>query len=199
MNSPANTGLLFSWRKKAARTTGIFSALPFGLKGHEPTLSKPFRGRAFAERGPGHACPSGLRPDQAKPLIQWCRLRESNPRPTAYKAVALPAELNRRFAHLPAPTRRSRERAGPYYSSHEPLSWLASGSGWSKPRSCGRHGRHLSDPRVQSEGKKDRSSRYSRCTLEAGATHGAVAQGAPSVAVQRIPAVPHRKKCLLDS
>ena len=27
---------------------------------------------------------------------RWCRLRESNPRPTAYKAVALPAELNRR-------------------------------------------------------------------------------------------------------
>ena len=26
----------------------------------------------------------------------WCRLRDLNPRPTAYKAVALPAELNRR-------------------------------------------------------------------------------------------------------
>ncbi len=31
----------------------------------------------------------------------WCRLRESNPRPTAYKAVALPAELNR-LANDPA-------------------------------------------------------------------------------------------------
>ena len=26
----------------------------------------------------------------------WCRLRESNTRPAAYKAAALPAELNRR-------------------------------------------------------------------------------------------------------
>ena len=26
----------------------------------------------------------------------WCRLRDSNPRPTVYKTVALPAELNRR-------------------------------------------------------------------------------------------------------
>ena len=28
----------------------------------------------------------------------WCRLRDSNPRPTVYKTVALPAELNRRCA-----------------------------------------------------------------------------------------------------
>ena len=30
---------------------------------------------------------------------KWCRLRDSNSRPTAYKAVALPTELNRR-AHF---------------------------------------------------------------------------------------------------
>ena len=28
----------------------------------------------------------------------WCRLRDSNPRPTVYKTVALPTELNRRCA-----------------------------------------------------------------------------------------------------
>src|SRR6185312_13278772 len=28
---------------------------------------------------------------------KWCRLRDSNPRPTVYKTVALPTELNRRF------------------------------------------------------------------------------------------------------
>src|SRR5579872_5819977 len=27
---------------------------------------------------------------------RWCRLRDSNPRPTVYKTVALPTELNRR-------------------------------------------------------------------------------------------------------
>lgn len=30
--------------------------------------------------------------------VIWCRLQESNPRPTDYKSVALPAELNRRPA-----------------------------------------------------------------------------------------------------
>ena len=30
--------------------------------------------------------------------VIWCRLRDSNPRPTVYKTVALPAELNRRRA-----------------------------------------------------------------------------------------------------
>ena len=29
------------------------------------------------------------------PLILWCRLQESNPRPSDYKSAALPAELNR--------------------------------------------------------------------------------------------------------
>jgi len=29
----------------------------------------------------------------------WCRLSESNGRPTAYKAVALPTELNRQDLH----------------------------------------------------------------------------------------------------
>ena len=27
--------------------------------------------------------------------MEWCRLRESNPRPTDYKSVALPSELSR--------------------------------------------------------------------------------------------------------
>jgi hypothetical protein len=27
--------------------------------------------------------------------VIWCRLQESNPRPTDYKSVALPTELNR--------------------------------------------------------------------------------------------------------
>ena len=29
-------------------------------------------------------------------IARWCRLRDSNPRPTVYKTVALPTELNRR-------------------------------------------------------------------------------------------------------
>jgi hypothetical protein len=34
-------------------------------------------------------------------LIQnWCRLWDSNSRPTAYKAVALPTELNRQITFL---------------------------------------------------------------------------------------------------
>ncbi len=32
---------------------------------------------------------------QRNPLILWCRLQESNPRPSDYKSAALPAELNR--------------------------------------------------------------------------------------------------------
>lgn len=28
---------------------------------------------------------------------KWCRLRESDPRPSLYRSDALPAELNRRF------------------------------------------------------------------------------------------------------
>ena len=31
-------------------------------------------------------------------MVGWCRLRDSNPRPTVYKTVALPTELNRRRA-----------------------------------------------------------------------------------------------------
>jgi hypothetical protein len=30
----------------------------------------------------------------------WCRLQESNPRPTDYKSVALPTELSRRIKDL---------------------------------------------------------------------------------------------------
>ncbi len=33
---------------------------------------------------------------QDKSLILWCRLRDSNPRPTDYKSVALPTALSRR-------------------------------------------------------------------------------------------------------
>src|SRR5690606_27504185 len=33
-------------------------------------------------------------------IAGWCRLSDSNGRPTAYKAVALPAELKRRHAGL---------------------------------------------------------------------------------------------------
>jgi hypothetical protein len=36
----------------------------------------------------------------AKLLFLWCRLPESNWRPTAYKAVALPTELNRQRREL---------------------------------------------------------------------------------------------------
>jgi hypothetical protein len=32
----------------------------------------------------------------------WCRLQESNPRPTDYKSVALPTELNRPFPKIVA-------------------------------------------------------------------------------------------------
>jgi hypothetical protein len=40
--------------------------------------------------------------DEAKRLQawRWCRMQDLNPRPTAYKAVALPAELIRRRAAL---------------------------------------------------------------------------------------------------
>ena len=43
----------------------------------------------------------GKRPDRLAPICSlsycsyWCRLQESNPRPTDYKSVALPTELNR--------------------------------------------------------------------------------------------------------
>src|SRR5690606_7149954 len=33
-----------------------------------------------------------------RPRLDWCRLSDSNRRPTAYKAVALPAELSRHGA-----------------------------------------------------------------------------------------------------
>src|SRR3546814_8689247 len=34
-------------------------------------------------------------------VFPWCRLSDSNRRPTAYKAVALPTELSRRWALCP--------------------------------------------------------------------------------------------------
>ncbi len=45
---------------------------------------------------------------------EWCRLQESNPRPSVYKTVALPAELNRRIvplasAHAEGPALGARE------------------------------------------------------------------------------------------
>jgi hypothetical protein len=42
--------------------------------------------------GTGPAAPKAL----GLAALTWCRLQEWNPRPTDYKSVALPAELNRR-------------------------------------------------------------------------------------------------------
>jgi hypothetical protein len=36
----------------------------------------------------------------------WCRLEDSNPRPTDYKSAALPTELSRRRARLDAPAHK---------------------------------------------------------------------------------------------
>src|SRR5436189_482450 len=47
----------------------------------------------------------------------WCRLSESNGRPSAYKAGALPAELSRRCAGLVAGTDAAR---GAQYKSRRP-------------------------------------------------------------------------------
>ena len=45
-------------------------------------------------------------PDQQAPMVpsldrEWCRLQESNPRPSVYKTAALPAELNRPRGRTP--------------------------------------------------------------------------------------------------
>ena len=50
------------------------------------------------ERLPPTKSSKGFGPCLARTL--WCRLRDSNPRPTDYKSVALPAELNRHSALL---------------------------------------------------------------------------------------------------
>ena len=66
-----------------------------------PALPKQARGRCTGSRGrkPGrrHGSPrqEGLLPGGCVREEDWCRLRDSNPRPSDYKSDALPAELNR--------------------------------------------------------------------------------------------------------
>lgn len=64
------------------------------------------RGRPSAVRPPGGRHDGNLAANSDK---RWCRVRDLNPRPTAYKAVALPAELTR-----PAGFRRGTRQAGPW-------------------------------------------------------------------------------------
>ena len=52
---------------------------------------------------------------------RWCRLQESNPRPTDYKSVALPTELNRHLVATHAPGElAARGRAGNGDASQKP-------------------------------------------------------------------------------
>lgn len=54
----------------------------YGGGGENRTLKKTLQGFQF---------PVSLRP------LNWCRPRKSNPQPIAYKAIALPIELGRRY------------------------------------------------------------------------------------------------------
>lgn len=84
-----------------------------GARGPQMTTSPPSH-PVSTRRKSGHngspnrsdfptRCPT-VAPDPLAPakhcaniLKYWCRLQDSNPRPTDYKSVALPAELNRRL------------------------------------------------------------------------------------------------------
>src|SRR3546814_12541128 len=72
----------------------------------------------------------------------WCRLSDSNRRPTAYKAVALPTELSRRAAFF-----ASNDAEGPALDAGERVGQRGGGPG-----------RRLARDRAQPCGGQDRKS-----------------------------------------
>ncbi len=83
------------------------------LRGRKPVIvrSAPISVNKNAHRS--RACDKAMGGGQP-PLaaMVWCRKRDLNPQPTAYKAVALPVELFRQRCGAGSPGRRTRVRAG---------------------------------------------------------------------------------------